>query len=119
VGLLPEGYWDDLARILHCTANLVHLHIHGGDTLATWNLKGTFFQLQTFHSNLDWTHDLVVFLNTQYALIDLSVIDYNDLTATHTTVADLTAFCFVCFYSSLGTCGIRAANSSCVTFSNT
>lgn len=83
---LPENYWRILAAALRRTNRLRFLNIYAnGDAAHSWILRDCNFQLRTFHCDLHWDADLIVFLGTQRHLHDLYLADYSN-TPSETTV---------------------------------
>lgn len=75
------NYWGSIANALECTTNLRYLTIDVESTFdrsQTQILANCTFQLRSFQCDLDWDHRLVTFLNSQYGIEDLYVIDYKD-----------------------------------------
>lgn len=74
---LPENYWESLAHALRCVVQLRFFNLHiGGVADKAWILRDTTFRLLSFHCDLAWDVDLVVFLNRQDRLHDLYLADY-------------------------------------------
>ncbi|TFK48841.1 hypothetical protein OE88DRAFT_512158 [Heliocybe sulcata] len=82
---LPIHYWQRVSQALKRTHRLRFLNIYIDDGLPksqAWILRGSAFQISTFHCDLDWDAELIDFLNNQHALRDLYILDYNDQVST-------------------------------------
>lgn len=73
--------WVAVAHALERTINLRYLNVHindGSRTAVSWILNKCSFQLQRFHCDFDWDHNLVHFLDSQSKLEDLYIQDFKE-----------------------------------------
>ncbi|KIP07936.1 hypothetical protein PHLGIDRAFT_510813 [Phlebiopsis gigantea 11061_1 CR5-6] len=76
---LPVEFWDAVAAALRAVRRLRFLSIYFEqihDTAQAWVLRGTVFQLRTFHCDFEWDVHLAAFLRTQTDAVDLCLADY-------------------------------------------
>lgn len=76
-----DEYWDLIAHAFRRMRRLRFLNVcidDSADMTHAWVLDGCNFQLRTFHSDFSWDKHLVEFLNTQYSLTDLYILDFRN-----------------------------------------
>ncbi|KAF8892778.1 hypothetical protein CPB84DRAFT_1816214 [Gymnopilus junonius] len=77
----PDMDWLGVAHALERTVNLRYLNAHindGSSTAVSWILNKCTFQLQRFHCDFDWDHNLVRFFDSQSKLEDLYIQDFKE-----------------------------------------
>lgn len=88
----PEDYWDTIADALRQASKLRHLNIYvdtGDEATHSWVLDRCTFQLRSFHCDFTWDAHLSTFLNTQFQLSDLYLVDFRSDTPADTLLSPL------------------------------